>query len=115
LFRWKTHRFGGRPTRLRCRLPLSARRFLITPARSAADWNGTSFCDRHEYLCTENAFNYFNGKHLGYDELSLLFYSSTPGSGNSSIYNLTLPKDPPKAPNQSGTAGTFNFQLYPAF
>ncbi len=38
-----------------------------------------------------------------------------PGSGNSAIYNLTLPKDPPKLPKQNGTGGTFSFQLHPAF
>jgi hypothetical protein len=28
---------------------------------------------------------------------------------------LTLPKDPSTKPNQSGTGGTWNFQLHPAF
>ena len=43
------------------------------------------------------------------------FIRATPGAGNSAIYNLTLPKDPPKLPKQNGTGGTFNFQLHPAF
>ena len=88
---------------------------FMSPSISTADWTGSNFCERHEYLCAENAFNYSGGKHIGHDEPSLLFYSNTPGSGNSSIYNLTLPKDPPRLPNQSGTGGTFNFQLHPAF
>jgi hypothetical protein len=49
------------------------------------------------------------------DEPSLLFYSAVPGSGNSNVYVLTLPADPPNLPRQDGTGGTFNFQLHPAF
>ena len=94
---------------------LIAATIFASPAISQASWNGSSFCERHEYLCAENAFNYTNGKHIGHDEPSLLFYSATPGAGNSSIYNLTLPKDPPKLPKQNGAGGTFNFQLHPAF
>jgi len=30
-------------------------------------------------------------------------------------YQLTLPKDPPTLPTQTGPAETFNFQLHPAF
>jgi hypothetical protein len=45
----------------------------------------------------------------------VLFYSNVPGSGNSNVYVLTLPKDPPITPRQDGTGGTFNFQLHPAF
>jgi len=45
----------------------------------------------------------------------VLFYSNTPGSGNSNIYQLTLPTDPTMQPTQSGTGGTWNFQLHPAF
>jgi hypothetical protein len=85
------------------------------PSAMAQSWGGAAFCQQHEYLCTENQYNYQNGKHIGHDEPSLLFYSSTPGAGNSSIYNLTLPKDPPKLPKPNGTGGTFNFQLHPAF
>src|SRR5207245_7162565 len=49
------------------------------------------------------------------DEPSLLFYSNVAGSGNSNRYVLKLPFDPPTAPTQDGTGGTFNFQLHPAF
>ncbi len=89
---------------------------LTAPSISLAqDWTGSTFCQTHEPLCAENHFNYQNGKHIGHDEPSLLFYSNTPGSGNSAIYNLTLPKDPPKLPKQDGSGGAFNFQLHVAF
>jgi hypothetical protein len=48
-------------------------------------------------------------------EPSLLFYSGAPGSGNSNLYRVVLPKDPPTLPTQDGTGGTWNFQLRPAF
>src|SRR5438874_13197779 len=69
-------------------------------------------CDETTALCTEpvDAIGY-GGAYTGHDEPSLLFYSNTPGAGNSSAYNLTLPTDPPVQPNQAGTAGTWNFQL----
>src|SRR6266704_3212312 len=54
-------------------------------------------------------------EYTGHDEPSLLFYSNTAGSGNSSIYNLTLPGESRVLPNQQGTGGTWNFQLHPAF
>jgi len=70
-------------------------------------------CDENSQLCTER---YDSGSYYtGHDEPSLLFYSNVPGSGNSNIYRLTIPTDPPKLPNQAGTGGTFNFQLHPAF
>jgi hypothetical protein len=53
--------------------------------------------------------------YIGHDEPSLLFYSNVPGSGNSNLYRLRLPKDPPRLPTQDATGGTFNFQLHPAF
>src|SRR5207249_4195628 len=54
------------------------------------------------------------GKYIGHDEPSTLFYSNVPGSGNQMRYQLTLPKDPsPNNPTQSGKS--FNFELHPAF
>ncbi|MGC2698295.1 MAG: hypothetical protein WA738_21110 [Candidatus Angelobacter sp.] len=53
-------------------------------------------------------------KYIGHDEPAINFYSSVPGSGNSAVYLLTLPLDPPTPPVQDG-GGTFNFQLHPAF
>ena len=55
------------------------------------------------------------GQYTGHDEPSALFYSTVPGSGNSSLYRLTLPTDPVAAPLQNGTGSTWNFQLHPAF
>src|SRR5260370_7233372 len=75
-----------------------------------------AFCPKRPTLCTETTdpWNY-QGQYTGHDEPSLLFYSNTAGSGNSSLYQLTLPKDPPTAPNQAGTGGTWNFQFHPPF
>ncbi len=75
-----------------------------------------SFCALHSALCTETAepWNY-KGQYTGHDEPSVLFYSHTPGSGNSNFYKLTIPSDPPTLPAQDGSGGTWNFQLRPAF
>src|SRR6266487_5696006 len=54
------------------------------------------------------------GKYIGHDEPSNLFYSNVPGSGNQMRYQLTLPRDPsPTAPLSPGKS--FNFELHPAF
>ncbi len=54
------------------------------------------------------------GKYVGHDEPSALFYSNRPGSGNSNQWQLTLPRDPsPAAPRTPGKS--YNFQLHPAF
>ena len=80
-----------------------------------------ALCDDNAPLCTElNEFpsgqtSNYEGRYVGHDEPSVLFYSNVPGSGNSNVYRLTLPKDPPVLPTQAGTGGTFNFQLHPAF
>jgi hypothetical protein len=73
-------------------------------------------CDENSALCTERYDPItYNGKYTGHDEPSLLFYSNVPGSGNSSIYRLTIPSEPPTPPNQAGSGGTYNFQLHPTF
>jgi hypothetical protein len=79
----------------------------------AQDTDSSTFCEKHPALCT--ATHESNTYYEGHDEPALLFYSHTPGSGNSSVYRLRLPKDPPTLPTQDGTGGTFNFQLHPAF
>ncbi len=73
-------------------------------------------CTQDAATCTEvvDPIGY-DGAYTGHDEPSVLFYSKVPGSGNSNFYELTLPKDPPTAPRQDQTGGTFNFQLHPAF
>jgi hypothetical protein len=83
-----------------------------SPSRkNAFDCNDTT-----GILCAESFQSIgYEGGYTGHDEPSLLFYSNVPGSGNTMVYLLRLPKDPPQAPTQDGTGGTFNFQLHPAF
>jgi len=94
---------------------------LLEPVASAQSTspfprNVLDCSDRRGILCTEvyDSIGY-GGAYTGHDEPSLLFYSNVPGSGNTSIYRLRLPKDPPTLPKQAGNGGTFNFQLHPAF
>jgi hypothetical protein len=73
-------------------------------------------CSEPYAICAEPADSIgYGGEYTGHDEPSLLFYSNTTGSGNSSLYNLQLPSDPMVLPNQAGTAGTWNFQTHIAF
>ncbi len=90
---------------------------------SSADQNSTradawneyqTYCDTFPYLCTDPV-HYPGYNYVGHDEPAVLFYSSTPGSGNSFKGLLTLPKDSTTKPVQAGTGGTWNFQLHPAF
>jgi hypothetical protein len=71
----------------------------------------------HSNLCVDVADpSYLGyGHYVGHDEPSLLFYSNQAGAGNNDTYLLRLPPEPPVPPNQSGTGGTYNFQLHPAF
>jgi hypothetical protein len=67
-------------------------------------------------LCPDaTRLKYQQNSYIGHDEPSLLFYSNEPGSGNSSLYRVTLPRNPPTLPKQDGTGGTFEFQLDVAF
>ena len=85
---------------------------LFTGSARAVRWTGAS----RTALCTEPADSIgYGGEYTGHDEPSLLFYSDTPGSGNSNLYHVQLPTDPKVLPNQAGTAGTWNFQLHPAY
>ena len=92
--------------------------FCVSPLVTGAMAGGSqrSSCARGSATCTE-AFDSIGayGAYTGHDEPSLLFYSNTPGSGNSNLYHLTLPTDPKVLPKQDGSGGTFNFQLHPAF
>ena len=73
-------------------------------------------CDEAWSLCAEPANSIgYAGTYTGHDEPSLLFYSNAAGSGNSTLYQLTLPTEPKTLPTQNGTGGTWNFQLHPAF
>jgi hypothetical protein len=73
-------------------------------------------CAENSWVCTEVVDSIgYAGEYTGHDEPSLLFYSNTAGAGNSNLYNLTLPQDPPQQPLQDGSGATWNFQLHPAF
>ena len=86
------------------------------PVAAGSISNARPLCDDNAVTCTETAYPYnYEGGYTGHDEPSLLFYSTTAGAGNSQVYRLTLPKDPPNPPTQDGNGGTFNFQLHPAF
>jgi hypothetical protein len=92
-------------------------RVSVAPAHAAKDAsNSTLNCETRSTTCTEvyDSEKVF-GKdvYVGHDEPSTLFYSNKAGSGNSMKYVLTLPKDPPPSPINTGTS--FNFQLHPAF
>ena len=67
-------------------------------ASAKATYGGPPRCDANALSCAEvvNSIGY-DHTYTGHDEPQVLFYSSTPGSGNSNIYHLTLPKDPPTA------------------
>ena len=73
-------------------------------------------CDANGPLCAEPAEVYnYESDYIGHDEPSVLFYSNTPGSGNSTLYRLSLPVEPPTLPKQDGSGGTFTFQDRIAF
>jgi hypothetical protein len=66
-------------------------------------------------ICTEvyDSEDVFGqGKYVGHDEPSLLFYSNKPGAGNHNRWVLTIPQDPP---HDVAPGRTWNFQLHPAF
>jgi hypothetical protein len=73
-------------------------------------------CADNAVICTEVSQSIgYNGGYTGHDEPSLLFYSNRAGTGSSQLYQVTLPTEPSTLPTQSGTGGTFNFQLHPTF
>lgn len=73
-------------------------------------------CTRKALICRETRFHTnYEGEYIGHDEPLLTFFSGTAGAGNSNIYSLILPKDPPTLPKQDGSGGTYNFELHPTF
>jgi hypothetical protein len=77
---------------------------------------GLNCDDVNSGLCTERRENInYEGKYVGHDEPSLLFYSNGHGSGSTTVWKVVLPTDPRTFPNQQGTGSTWNFQLHPAF
>ena len=91
---------------------------LAAPPRPAGAAMGDHriLCDDNSPTCTEPyEADGYDGRYIGHDEPAVLFYSATPGAGNSSVYMLRLPLDPPIPPRQDGSGGTDNFQLRVAF
>ena len=73
-------------------------------------------CGENAYFCTEVADSIgYGDEYTGHDEPSALFYSNTPGAGNSNLYRIVLPKDPFQRPTQDGLGATWNFQSHIAF
>src|SRR5262249_46303233 len=73
-------------------------------------------CGEHAYFCTEGADSIgYRDEYTGHDEPSVLYYSNTPGAGNSNLYKLVLPKDPFQRPTQDGLGATWNFQTHITF
>jgi hypothetical protein len=97
--------------------------FLLVFVGSTQGQSGSSFrpntfsCDESTGIFCAEVYQSigYHGAYTGQDEPSVLFYSSVAGSGNTMVYLMQLPKDPPKLPTQNGAGGTFNFQLHPAF
>src|SRR5947209_8112183 len=86
------------------------------PASATEDETYPNLCAQGSGLCPEvNDSREAFGHYVGHDEPSVLFYSNTPGSGNSMRSMLRLPAEPPTPPDNAGTGGTYNFQLHPAF
>jgi hypothetical protein len=81
---------------------------------AAARASSRPLCDDSAGMCAEVDGGFGSSYYVGHDEPSLLFYSGVPGSGNSSLYRVVLPTDPPTLPTQDATGGTWNFQLHPA-
>jgi len=68
-----------------------------------------SYCE-NSGLCVDPPDGLLDdGYYVGHDEPALLFYSTTPGSGNSSTYYVTLPTEP------TSSGGVNNYRLFTAF
>lgn len=90
--------------------------FHATPQAAKAAPLSAPLCKANPAICTETLDPWsYDGTYTGHDEPSVLFYSSTPGSGNSNLYRMTLPTQPGTKPAQDGSGSTWDFQLHPAF
>src|SRR5438045_7177307 len=87
------------------------------PASVGYAYNGKPIdCAQNKSLCTEvYASDTVFGNYVGHDEPAVLFYSNTPGSGNSNAWHLRLPHESTVMPTQNGSGGTWNFQQHVAF
>jgi hypothetical protein len=87
---------------------LSLGLFSSLASRAHAD----SYCEKTR-LCADPGDGLVNhGYYVGHDEPALLFYSSTPGSGNSSLYYISLPTEPTAS---AADGGVNSYRLYTAF
>jgi hypothetical protein len=76
-----------------------------------------SLCQARPFMCLDPYHNIGeDGSYTGHDEPTVQFSSHRPGTGGRRLlYYVQLPKDPPKAPKQDGSGGTWNFQLRATF
>jgi hypothetical protein len=86
------------------------------PGRSAAAATSKPSCGGGAAFCTElddfqSAFYHY----VGHDEPSVLFYDTTPGSGNHMQYQATLPTEPTTTATSFSNSKGFSFELSPAF
>ena len=78
----------------------------------SAEADHESFCQAKQGLCKDlTNFIRPGGEYYGHDEPTLGFFSHKPGSGNSMVWTITLPKNPPVKPQQNGSGGTWPFEL----
>jgi hypothetical protein len=91
--------------------------FVATRGTHADAAHPEPYCELHPGNCTEpdKGQQPVGGYYIGHDEAATIFYSNRAGSGNSNVYQLTLPTDPATQPRQDGTGTTWNFQLHPTF
>jgi hypothetical protein len=82
----------------------------IAKRATAQSYGGSySYC-QETHLCADPADGLLaGGQYVGHDEPALLFYSPAAGSGNSSLYYITLPKEP------TSPSAVHSFRLYTAF
>ncbi len=96
---------------------LAAASALVMPgAVTSVATSNKPDCSTGAVFCTEvDDFQSAFHSYVGHDEPSVLFYDTTPGSGNHMQYQVTLPTEP--ATSASGFSDTkgFSFELSPAF
>jgi hypothetical protein len=88
-------------------------------AQQGASLSQSTYDEPYCTSATSTCADYYGSlgqNYVGHDEPSIEYKSGIPGSGNDMTYTVTLPKDPKKQPNASGSGGsTWNFELRPTF
>ena len=98
---------------LRCARGRRARGLLVGAAQASNTLSATS---RRRSAPSRNDSIGYGGEYTGHDEPSLLFYSNTARLGELEPLQAAAADATRRCmPNQAGTAGTWNFQLHPAF